>query len=38
MYNRKAIPEYDDLNYIFEDAIDTALAVDDNIDKMQMTL
>lgn len=36
MYNRKAIPEYDDLNYIFEDAIDTALAVDDNIDDIKL--
>ena len=36
MYNRKAIPEYDDLNYIFEDAIDTALAVDDNIDDINL--
>lgn len=35
MYNRKAIPEYD-LNCIFEDAIDTALAVDDNIDNIEL--
>ena len=35
MYNREAIPEYD-LDCIFEDTVDTALAVDDNIDDIEL--